>query len=197
MEHALFRKLLVRLLRIDSWHEGDYSGKEYAVYASHVVGKIVKDYEKEYANKHIQVVEIGCGLGDIIGNINYDTRFLMGLDCSKRIIIAAKILHPCITFKIGSFSNVDNEREICLILVNFLHFMNPQYVRKAIKDVLKRNRVKYVVMDELRNTEDSEYKYEYDGKELLGDKYFVRYCSKRIKAAHDAYRHVYVYECRD
>ena len=132
-------------------------------------------------------------MGDVIGNVKCNNPKL-GLDYSSKIIKGARLLHPFTRFKKGTFSSVRTNEAICLIMVNILHFLDPDYVNPEVQKVLRENDVKYVVMDELRNTAGTEYKYEYDGNCLLGPNYKMKYRGRRLKAANGAYRHVVVYK---
>lgn len=186
---CLLKSMIVKILNIDSWHEGDYMSKEYAKYTVNIVGRISQN------DRGIKVVEVGCGLGDVIGNIKYKNK--LGFDLDKRIVLGAKILHPLTKFSVGSFSDVHEMQPLCLIAVNILHFLDPDYVVRVFGDIKNNNMLKYVVIDELHDTCGTVYKYEYNGLRLLGDDYRIKYRSCRIQASDGACRYVVVYERND
>lgn len=182
----LLKRIVVKILNIDSWHESDYMSKEYAKYTVNVVDRMSQN------DPDIKVVEVGCGLGDIIGNVKNKNK--LGFDLDKRIVLGARILHPLTKFRVGSFSDVHELQPLCLIAVNILHFLNPDYVERVFGDVKSNNTLKYVVIDELHDTGGTVYKYEYSGLKLLGDDYRIKYRSRRIQASDGACRYVVVYE---
>lgn len=193
MKEQYYKKMIIKLLGIDSWHKTDYKDKPYVLYTLAVIKKVIEDSLKTNFGGEMQIIEIGCGLGDIIGNVKCNNPKL-GLDYSARMVNGAKLLHPLTRFKKGSFSSVRTNETVCLIMVNILHFLDPEYVNPEVKKVLRENEIKYVIMDEVRNTAGTEYKYEYDGTCLLGSDYKMKYRGRRLKAANGAYRHVVVYE---
>lgn len=186
---GLLRKIIIILLRIDKWHE--YSDKNYVDYTVKVANMILENDKVSSCDEDSCAIEVGCGLGDIVSNIRYKKK--IGFDVNKRIVIGAKILHPTVVFKTGSFETIKGKKIKCLIIVNILHFLEPEYVNKNIHELLEDNIVEYIIIDELRNTEGTEYKYEYDGSRLFGCKYRVAYRSRRLKASNGAHRNIVVY----
>ncbi len=180
------KRAIVKILDIDSWHESDYMSKEYAKYTVSIVDRITQNDRK------VKVVEVGCGLGDIIGNIKHKNK--QGYDLDNKIVFGAKILHPCTKFNVGSFMDVQECQKLCLIAVNILHFLDPDYVERVICDIKNNNDLDYVVIDELHDTVGTVYKYEYNGLKLLGDDFRIKYRSRRIQASEGACRYVVVYE---
>ncbi|MCM1124307.1 MAG: hypothetical protein NC416_17135 [Eubacterium sp.] len=187
--NAFFRKLLVKLFRLDGWHCSDHYDKEYAQYTVKMINNLIERDGKPKG----QIVEIGCGLGDIIGYIRAGRNKKTGLDLEQKVVYAASVLHPNTQFRKGSFAAVRNQEIYCLIMVNLLHFIDPDYTKNEIKKILENNKVEYVVIDELRGTENSSYRYECHGEEMLGGQYAPCYRSKRINAAEGANRHVIIY----
>jgi hypothetical protein len=114
-------------------------------------------YKRESARKVNElhpsvVVEIGCGLGEIISRIRAQTR--IGVDTDENVIKAAKLLHrrKPITFLNGSFSTIRNrsERTIdVLLMLNWLHNYPESYVAGEIARLLECKTVSYLVVDEI------------------------------------------------
>lgn len=181
----------MKLFRLDEWFSYDYYDKEYAQFAVKTLDKLIGQ------DKNVKgcLIEIGCGLGDVIGNIKKQKGMVkIGFDKEMRVVRVAKILHPDMSFKKGSFADVRHKQIYCLIMINFLHFIDPDYAKREVKKVLNNNYVKYVVLDELRNTKKSSYQYECDGNDILGERYVPCCRSRRMNAAKGANRRVVVYK---
>ena len=179
---------MIKILGIDKWHQN--GKKEYADQTIDIVNRIIGMHKESYGNKML-TVEVGCGFGDIIGNIHSKDR--CGIDINPRIVMGARIIHPSTHFMVGSFEGIKNKKVFCLIIVNILHFLEPEYVGRQIMGFLNDNNVEYVVMDELKNSPNSNYKYEYTGGRLLKG-YTLFFRSKRIIASNGASRHIMVYK---
>lgn len=188
--NKFLRKLLIELLRLDEWHYSGHYDKEYA----QCTVKMVNNLIERDGSPNGYIVEIGCGLGDIIGYIKAKRHKKTGLDLEQKVAYAAGILHPDTQFLKGSFANVRNQDIYCLIMVNLLHFIDPNYTGAEIKKIIDNNNVKYVVLDELRDTENTSYRYECHGDKILGNQYVQCYRSKRMNAAEGASRHVNIYK---
>lgn len=188
--HMFIRKLLIKFFRLDEWHYSGHYDKEYAQYTVRMINNLI---ERD-GNPNGQIIEIGCGLGDIIGYIKARRHKKTGFDLEQKIVYAAGILHPDTQFRKGSFANVRNQEIYCLIMVNLLHFIDPNDTGAEIKKIIDNNKVKYVVLDELRNTENTSYRYECHGDEILGSQYTQCYRSKRLNAAGGAGRHIIIYK---
>ena len=158
-QNRFLRKLFIKLFRLDEWHYSGHRDKEYAQYTVKIINNLIERDKK--ISGHI--IEIGCGLGDIIGYIKAGRNKKMGLDLEQKVVYAAGILHPDTQFRKGSFGNVRNQEVYCLIMINLLHFIDPDYTKREIKKILENNKVEYVVLDELRGTEKTSYRYECHG----------------------------------
>ncbi|MCM1415707.1 MAG: hypothetical protein NC430_07255 [bacterium] len=187
--NIFLRKWFIKLFRLNEWHYSGHDDKEYAQYAVRMINNLI---EREGKPKG-KIVEIGCGLGDIIGYIKLGRNKKTGLDLEQKVVYTAGVLHPNTQFRKGSFADVRNQEIYCLIIINLLHFIEPEYAKAEIKKILESNKVEYVVIDELRDTENSSYRYECHGEEMLGGQYVPCYRSKRINAAEGANRHIIVY----
>lgn len=187
----VMRKICVKIFHLDEWFYYDYDDKEYAQYVVKNVNNIIRRDKKAKG----YIIEIGCGLGDVIGNIERQKEITkIGLDKEKKVVWAAKILHSDMLFLKGSFENVRRKKVYCLIMVNLLHFIDSDYSKREIRKILHNNYVKYVVLDELRDTENSSYRYECNGSNILGERYVQCYKSRRMCAAKGAKRYVVIYK---
>ncbi len=82
LARRLDRYLLYRCFKFDPWHLG-HGGDDYA-------RRIVAFLNARPAAQREAVVEIGCGLGDILRRLKFATR--LGLDRDPRVLRAARIL---------------------------------------------------------------------------------------------------------
>ncbi len=86
------------------------------------------------------VIELGCGLGEIIGRTK--SRKRIGLDIDARVLSAAKFLYGRkVEFQKGSFEEISNINEACLdalIMCNWIHNIDPKSLRKEIEKLLKK-----------------------------------------------------------
>lgn len=84
--------LLRKKYNFPDWHIAPIEYRPYAQYVS----KIVNEYVADSAGV---VVEIGCGLGEIISSIRVKRKF--GFDIKKEVLQAARLLHPAVKFEKG------------------------------------------------------------------------------------------------
>ncbi len=109
-------RLLQFLFRFDRWHIYGSSKPEYVK----IVANLVNDL-----GDNLSVVEVGCGLGNIISKIKSTRK--VGLDLDNKVIRAAKLTQGFkfkafkVLFKQGSFSEALKLSPDVLIAVNFIH----------------------------------------------------------------------------
>ena len=136
-------KALMREYHFDPWH---ISPKELRPYAMDLIR-----YINSRTGAHEAVVEIGCGLGEIIRNIRSDR--LYGYDINANVINAASFLdkQKRVSFRRGSFENVVGLDIEYLIAVNFMHDIDPSYLRSAFKLVSESNDLRNIIVDSVSN----------------------------------------------
>lgn len=173
-------KLLQKLYGFNEWHIEPVNFRPYAL-------SIINNLSKNKNN--LPIVELGCGLGEIIGAIDKRNE-KYGYDISNSVLKVAKILQPKVEFKNGSFQNVEIGKIGCFIMVNFIHCINPKELKENINSILKENDVEMFVIDVIRNSTRSMYKYEHDGNYLFDKKYFLQKRSKGFQAAGGARRYI-------
>ncbi len=136
---SLYYRLLGLFFKFDSWHAR-------TPYECRTYKKIVVDLVNGLSKK--SVVEIGCGLGEIISRIQAEKKY--AYDKDQFVINAASFLHPYGTvFRTGSFHNLDSE-ESCIdviIAVNVLCNMAPEQAKECLMALLSRIRPTYLVLD--------------------------------------------------
>jgi SAM-dependent methyltransferase len=110
------------------------------------------------------VVEIGCGLGDIISRVAAIERF--GIDADSKVIRAARFLHPgrgrwihgdeyCIQEVVAPGRTID-----CLIMVNWIHTLSPERLSELLLPVLPRTR--YLILDAIDADGPPSYRYKHN-----------------------------------
>lgn len=187
----IFYRLLQKIYKFDPWHISALRSKPYAVDIIEKIEEFLS--ENNDANyKNAPIVEIGCGRGDIIGNIKYNNK--IGIDADANVIKAAKFLNNFAGYKTnyinGKFDAINFGKIKCLIMVNFIHGSSPEKLKNIMSDVLNKNDIQLICFDAFTNNENTEYKYSHDGAELLGSEYRHFYSSKDYSAAHGALRHI-------
>jgi hypothetical protein len=143
------------LFGFDPWHaSAPYSCRPYKA----LVVEMANSLEPSI------VVEVGCGLGEIISRVNAVERF--GIDSDVRVIRAARFLHRGRGFWIHDDASciqriVPPELSIdCLIMVNWIHNLNPERLSKLLLPLLPRTR--YLILDAIDADGPNSYLYKHD-----------------------------------
>lgn len=182
--------LLQKIYLFDSWHLEPINFRPYAQ-------EIVLMTEKYVNQKNIRcVVEVGGGLGDIIGNIYAPRKKCkkIGIDKERSVVQAARLLHPSVTFMQGSFDRCVCRDDICLIMVNFIHKIPEDELKEEMQRVLSENRVRLVVLDTFSRNKRTGYIYSHCGEEMFEGKYKCIRRSRAFAAANGARRYVEYWE---
>lgn len=156
--NRFFRYLLSLYFRFDKWH-------------------IVTLYEKKYAAdsvKHLNakpkaerdtLVEIGCGLGDIVRNVNYIHK--TGYDREENALKAARLLSAIAftskaDFRLFSFPETPlHEKCDAILLINWIHHIEPPVLKTTLENYF-RNNLKAngeIIID---TVQDKEYRFNHD-----------------------------------
>jgi SAM-dependent methyltransferase len=124
----LERRVLRRIYGFDRWHVG-HAGEPYAA-------DIVRFLNERPEAERQAVVEIGCGLGDIIRRLHFRTS--VGLDRDSRVLAAARLLsifqrRAGLTFDVFEFPVAQLSGEYdAIIMVNWIHDIEPSILRQAV-----------------------------------------------------------------
>lgn len=145
--------LLRRRYGFDRWHINPIQWRPYAIEACRYMRDLVA---REGLNT---VVEVGCGLGEILCRI--PAARLAGYDLDEAALRLARRWHSEIAFHAGSFADVREGEIGLLIAVNFPHNIPPEELRRHFQTVLENNRVRYILVDAVR------YRYYHDYDEIL------------------------------
>lgn len=182
------RKIIQKLFALEEWHITPFNEKIYAIEIVQYINWLLSRYP---ILRNYKIVEIGCGLGDIISNIRICNKNKMGIDVESNAIKVAHIMHPFIEFDIGSFDNVENEKIGVLIAVNFLHLLDEQTVLNIFFNVTRRNRIKYIIVDKVQKPA---YKYEHDYNAIMQRcGYKLYHKSRRYEAYKNSSRWILTY----
>jgi SAM-dependent methyltransferase len=159
-ERAWFRAIR-RVFRFDAWHAN-------APYSCRPDKKSVVDLANSLHPN--TVVEVGCGLGEILSRINARNRY--GLDLDARVIRAARFLHPrgivwiagaaaTLQQRMGSVAFID-----CLIMVNWIHNLSSEELAAALVPLLPKTR--FVIVDAMDQNAPASYRVKHDFAFLTG-----------------------------
>ena len=159
---VLFSRILLRMfsigLRVPKWHlNATFQARKYK---SKVI-KISNMYESNF------VVEVGCGVGEILGRVNAPHKF--GIDLDKDTLLLCKRLNNKIkTFQLDIMINqqklleiinlIDKEETVLIIMVNWLHAYSEKKVKKTIENLLSLNRKIIIIADIYKRGELSRIK---------------------------------------
>lgn len=142
--------LIARRYKFDPWHAS-------APYSCRPYKKAVVDLVNGLAPS--SVVEVGCGLGDIVSRIDAPNRF--GYDTDRGVVRAARLLHGRrLEFVEGDASNVAQSSMDVLIMVNWLHNVSPSELGNLLPPLA--DRAKYLVFDAMDFDAPASYRYRHD-----------------------------------
>jgi len=155
--------MLHRIFGFDAWHVGPLMCKQYAQgIITYCNNNPIRD----------SIVEIGCGLGDVLRNVLYKSK--TGYDIEQNVLKAARFLTfwgraGNITFSMFSFPHdkLEGKYDI-IILVNWIHHIQPEVLKENIEKYFSCNLNKdgSVIID---TVQDKEYKVNHDIKYLTKD----------------------------
>lgn len=176
----LHRDKLRKKYNFEEWHC-------YPLYEKKYILECIKLFDKNRLNTKGQLVEVGCGLGDIINNINWKGKKI-GYDISEEVIAAANNRFTRTRFKVGSFNEIKEKNIECLIMINFIHGMDQDELKECIRKISNNKNVKYIMMDHMDRIRYSEYENACSGDYILGGKYELIDKSETVHASHGALR---------
>ena len=143
-------KLLHLLYRFDPWHiTGTYHARPYKSDVVRLVESV----------PHDSVVEIGVGLGDILGRVKAQKR--LGLDREAEVLEAARFcVRGPVSFARADFAEPDQiiaalrqnnfSTVDVIILVNWIHMIEMDVIAHTIATVSRAIPIRHIVMDTIR-----------------------------------------------
>ena len=162
---GLYKKRLKRLQRkygFNDWHLSPLFERDYANY-------IVCTVHKFIVGGVNTLVDVGCGLGEIVGNIQARSRY--GFDINENNIRAAGELYPGVNFRNGSFQDIHVGGIDVLCMVNFTFVIPPDELKKQIDLLRKNNTISVFVIDTFLFNDNTEYIFSHDGNYLFSNDY--------------------------
>lgn len=184
-----YYKALYKIFGFDEWH---LSTGDERPYAKDVIRYINSTLKKNPQHKKKYVIEVGCGLGEIVSEIQVPNRNKIGFDISSKVIRGARVAHPFMRFKVGSFQQITKMNISFLICVDFMFELNYEELENNLYSVVKNNSVEYVVLDKV-SSPPYRYAHDYDTlMQKLG--YYKIRTSKGYEAAWGSRRYIITYK---
>ncbi|MCM1222953.1 MAG: hypothetical protein NC548_51730 [Lachnospiraceae bacterium] len=166
----MYRELLQKIIGFDQWHLKTLNERFYVVPTIKRINGLIQDGEVSDG----AIIEVGCGLGDIISAIRWKNR--AGYDIDRKAILAARLLHPETLFRVGTFDEIRGRKIAVLIALNFLHRVDDSECDRYFNELILHNEVDIILVDKVQSPP---YQYVHDYTKLferLG--YTLKYCSK-------------------
>ena len=127
-----FNYLLMFVFKFEKWHVTPYLARPYAV-------ALV-----EYLNSskmHNSILEIGCGLGDILRRVKYDVR--LGLDINLEAVQAANFISQYVDYSATNinflqsdlFSSDIKGKYDVVVSCNWIHRVPPDVLREKFHEI--------------------------------------------------------------
>lgn len=152
----IFLGILSRYFKCDPWHAS-------APFFCRPYKKTVVDLVNGLSPKI--VVEVGCGLGDLLSRVNAVERF--GYDIDLGVVRAARFLHgKKIRFTFGDASKIAQESIDVLIMVNWIHEISPEQLNELLRPLFPITR--YLLLDAVDVSAPDSYRYKHDFSFLRG-----------------------------
>lgn len=147
---GVLNRLLQLIYRFDPWHvSGTYFSRPYKAKVVDMIN----------ARSPECVVEIGTGLGDLIGRVS--GKRIFGFDLDPAVLKAARWLLPrMIVLAPGDFQEPDriigtlqrhHVRQIdCLVLVNWIHMIDFDTIERSIERIHRACPIRAILMDSIK-----------------------------------------------
>lgn len=158
---VLFNLILQKIYRFDPWHVGgNYYSRPYKA-------RVIALAEK---HRPQTVVEIGVGLGDIIGRVRAKTRVGLDLDgkvlkaarhCVPRDVILAEANFLAAPTIVAALKAARIEAIDCLILVNWIHMIGIDEIAATLDHVSSIIPIRHVLADAIK-TGTPGYRHHHD-----------------------------------
>lgn len=133
---VIYKILLKSVFHFEPWHVSSFLDRPYA----HSVVDFLNSRQERTS-----VVEVGCGLGDILRHLDYKDR--LGLDRSQEVLRAARVLAMTsprrrrhTTFQTFDFLVDDLSGQFdAIVLVNWIHEIEPTSLKEAVDKLFTKN----------------------------------------------------------
>ena len=114
------------------------------------------------------VIEIGCGLGEIISRIDSTTK--IGFDTCDKVLMAASDYHDqTIRWQSGSFFEAQTFEKDLLIAINWINNLSPEELEKNI--LSNKSTTKYFLLESItKNTDGFRYYHDFSFMEKFSER---------------------------
>ena len=158
---CLIQRINYSLLRLvfhfERWHaKSPYSCHQYKKKCVEVVKEVVSP---------LSVIEIGCGLGEILCRIPAPSR--IGIDVDHRVINAANYIarnQSNIQFYTGTFAQVEEVatgKLDLLIMINFVHLIEPDELKLILERLFFKVDIRWLLVDEIIEKDNHRIKHRF------------------------------------
>ena len=145
----LFNWYLVRKYKLNDWHRNPIYWMPYRLEVVKLLNNLIGKENRD----DITIVEIGCGLGEILrecknNNKTKNIKFY-GFDINEKVINVAKKLDKDIIFKVGTFDSVvkiPEKRIDILVMISFLHTLSEDDIINYFKILMENKLIKYNIL---------------------------------------------------
>lgn len=157
------RRILQFFFKFDKWHISSLDQRKYAVdIISYCNTRNKKDF----------FAEIGCGLGDIIRNVDFKIK--KGYDIDNKVLKAAKFISSLknkrnIIYEVFNFPDTPlNGTFDMIILVNWIHHIEPAVLKNKLSEYFSNNLSVSgeIIID---TVQDKAYRYNHQVTYLIED----------------------------
>lgn len=178
----MYREYLQKIIGFNKWHLNSLNERFYALPTINRINGLIQNGEI-YSGT---IIELGCGLGDIISSIHWNDR--IGYDIDKKVILAARIIHPQMPFQVGTFDSITGKKISVLIALNFMHEIKYEDCYQYFHTLFRYNEVSLIVVDTVQSPP---YPYSHDYERLLGEfGYVLEYKSRGYTAWENSRRRI-------
>jgi hypothetical protein len=129
--------MLFYIFRFDHWHVSPLLERPYA-------RDIINYLNSQPADHRRRIIEIGCGLGDILRNVRFHEK--LGLDCDINALRAATFLsclrlkREDIRFEYSKFPDTQvNGFYDAILMVNWIHNIPPVLLKEKIEEYFREH----------------------------------------------------------
>ncbi len=161
----LFRLILMLFFRFDRWHTSPVGNRKYAQ-------DII--LELDMLPNRDSILELGCGLGDIVGKVQYKNKYFF--DISPNVLRAAKFLQEMMfkrsfnVYEVFDFleNSVDcNMKFDAIVLVNWTHGYESKIIHERLSKLINTNLRKggVLIFDVIEN--NHKYKHNHVIRNLI------------------------------
>lgn len=164
---SIITLLVIRFVfKFEKWHAlSPYSCHQYKRQCVEIIEKEVKPES---------VVEVGCGLGEIISRVSATKR--LAIDIDPNVIKAARFLsraETSLVYRVGSIIDAEEfgSSMDVLVMINWPHSLTPEVLLSELNKLFSKVTVDYLLVDEI--IEKGNQRRQHDYEEMLRGKYEI------------------------